>query len=89
MAKHRVLVVLLINILAILLIVKALFFDPKSDTNGLFAIFVVVFTLLFDFYAVIINYMFDNTEKKKVYLEIAFFASLLFPVLGFVYLFYL
>lgn len=89
MAKHRALVVLLINILAILLIVKALFFDLLSDTNGLFAIFVVVFTLLFDFYAVIINYMFDNTEKKKVYLEIAFFTLLLFPVLGFFYLFYL
>lgn len=89
MTKYRILVVLLINILAVLLIVKALFFDPQSATNGLFAIIVVIFTFIFDFYAVIVNYMFDNTEKKKTYLEVLFYTCLLFPVLGVVYFIYL
>lgn len=89
MTKYRVLAVLLVNILAVLLIVKALFFDPQSGTNGLFAIFTVVFTFMFDFYAVIINYMFDNTEKEKIYLEVLFFVCLLSPVFALVYLFYL
>lgn len=89
MTKYRFLSILLINILAVLLIIKALFFDRPSDTNGLFAIIVVIFTFIFDFYAVIVNYMFDNTEKKKIYIEVLFYTCLLFPVLGVVYFIYL
>lgn len=89
MTKYRVLTILLINILAILLVVKALFFDSKSGTNALFALIVIIFIFVFDFYAVIINYMFDNAEKKKTYQEVLFYTSLLLPILGVVYFIYL
>jgi|GEM_PF-3696495 len=76
--KHRKYPIIVINILLITLVVKAYFFDPVSDTNGVFSLFVLLFLVFYNIYFVILHRM---LQQKNHYVEILFYLFLLLPIL--------
>ena len=71
--------ILLVNILLLLLIVKVLFFDPISDTNSLFSLFVFIFMVFYNTYVVILYQMLK--QNKNNYLnDILFYIFFMLPI---------
>ena len=79
MKKVRKYTIGIINILLVLLIIKAYFFDPVSDTNGVFSLFIFLILLCFNLYAVFLYTMFGEINSNKYYIEFLFYILLLLP----------
>ena len=82
--KYRKYPITVINVLLLTFIIKTYFFDPASDTNGLFSLFLLSIMIFYNIYFVILNMMF---QRKKHYEEILFYLFLLTPIAILLYYF--
>ena len=76
--KYRKYPIIVINVLLLTFIIKTYFFDPASDTNGLFSLFLLSIMIFYNIYFIILNYM--MFQRNKHYEEILFYLFLLTPI---------
>lgn len=73
--------ILLIDLLFIALVVKAMLFDPPSDTNGAFSLLMIVLCVGYTIYGIFLCIIFPENKERRIYIEALFLAVLLLPLI--------
>jgi hypothetical protein len=85
--KYRKYSIMGINVLLIMLIIKAWFFDPISDTNAIFSLMMFIGIILINAYIILIYQLTSKGERHQIYIEILFYILLLLPFI-FIFLYF-
>lgn len=76
--KYRLIPIISINLFFVFLIIKTLFFDSISDTNGIFAVLMFIILMFFNVYAVLLYIL---TDKNNILYEILYYVFIVISII--------